>query len=222
MSAPGGARALLLRSFNAAVAAADPLEMLSAFLPTADEIANIGRTVVVGAGKAAASMALAVERHWPAQAQLDGLVVTRYAHGAPCQRVRVVEAGHPVPDEAGERAAAEILALASSLREQDLLLVLVSGGGSSLLSLPVDAVPIADLKAVTRAMLASGAPIQDMNVVRKHLSRIQGGRLAQATRARVLALVVSDVAGDDLSAIASGPCAPDPSTYRDAIDVLAR
>jgi glycerate 2-kinase len=222
LSAPGGARALLLRSFNAAVAAADPLQMLSAFLPPAHEIAAIGRTVVVGAGKAAASMALAVERHWPAQAPLDGLVVTRYAHGAPCQRVRVVEAGHPVPDEAGERAAAEILALASSLRGEDLLLVLVSGGGSSLLSLPVDAVPIADLKAVTRAMLASGAPIQDMNVVRKHLSRIQGGRLAQATRARVLALVVSDVAGDDLSAIASGPCAPDPSTYRDAIDVLAR
>ena len=216
------ARALLLASFDAAVAAADPLKTLANFLPAASEIARLRRTVVVGAGKAAASMALAVERHWPADASLGGLVVTRYAHGAPCQRVRVIEAGHPVPDEAGERAAAEILSLASSLGEDDLLLVLVSGGGSSLLSLPVEAVPIADLKAVTRGLLASGAPIQEMNVVRKHLSRIQGGRLAQATRARVLALVVSDVAGDDLSAIASGPCAPDPSTYRDAIDILAR
>ncbi len=216
------ARALLLESFAAAVAAADPLKTLSVFLPSPPDIAGFGRTVVVGAGKAAASMALAVERHWPAGAPLEGIVITRYAHGAPCERVRVIEAGHPVPDEAGEAATAEVLALASSLRAEDLLLVLVSGGGSSLLSLPVASVPIADLKAVTRSMLASGAPIQEMNVVRKHLSRIQGGRLAQATRARVLALVVSDVAGDDLSAIASGPCAPDPSTYRDAIEVLAR
>ena len=165
---------------------------------------------------------MAVERHWPAQAALDGLVVTRYAHGMPCSRIRVIEAGHPVPDEAGERAAADILSRAAALDSRDLLLVLVSGGGSSLLSLPVDAVPMADLKAVTRALLASGAPIQEMNVVRKHLSRIQGGRLAQATAARVLALVVSDVAGDDLSAIASGPCAADPSSYRDALDILAR
>lgn len=215
-------RALLVRSFRAAVAAADPLEVLAAHLPDAGAIVRHRKTLVVGAGKAAASMAMAVERHWPAQAPLEGLVVTRYAHGMPCERIRVVEAGHPVPDEAGERAAAEILASAAQLQDDDLLIVLVSGGGSSLLSLPVDAVPMADLKAVTRALLASGAPIQEMNVVRKHLSRIQGGRLAQATRARVLALVVSDVAGDDLSAIASGPCAPDPSTYRDALDVLAR
>jgi len=215
-------RALLVRSFRAAVAAADPLEVLAAHLPDAGAIARHRKTLVVGAGKAAASMAMAVERHWPAQAPLEGLVVTRYAHGMPCERIRVIEAGHPVPDEAGERAAAEILACAAQLHEDDLLIVLVSGGGSSLLSLPVDAVPMADLKAVTRALLASGAPIQEMNVVRKHLSRIQGGRLAQTTRARVLALVVSDVAGDELSAIASGPCAPDPSTYRDALDVLAR
>jgi hydroxypyruvate reductase len=215
-------RDLLLRSLRAAVAAADPLEVLAAHLPSIEEIGSYRRTLVVGAGKAAASMAMAVERHWPAQAQLDGLVVTRYAHGLPCSRIRVIEAGHPVPDEAGERAAADILAAASALGAQDLLLVLVSGGGSSLLSLPVDTVPMADLKAVTRALLASGAPIQEMNVVRKHLSRIQGGRLAQATAARVLALVVSDVAGDDLSAIASGPCAADPSSYRDALDILER
>jgi len=213
------ARRLLVESFEAAVAAADPLRTVAAHLPPPPVS---GRTRVVGAGKAAASMARAVEIAWPADAPLDGLVITRYAHGLPTSRVRVLEAGHPVPDESGERAAAEILASATALGPDDLLLALVSGGGSSLLSLPVQAVPMADLKAVTRAMLASGAPIQEMNVVRKHLSRIQGGRLAQATRATVHALVISDVAGDDVSAIASGPCAADPSTYADALDVLAR
>lgn len=196
--------------------------MLAAFLPDAATIAGYRNTLVVGAGKAAAGMAAAVEAHWPQEAPLEGLVITRYAHGLPCGRIRVVEAGHPVPDEAGERAAAEILARAARLGEDDLLLVLVSGGGSSLLSLPVDAVTQADLRAVTRSLLASGAPIEQMNVVRKHLSRIQGGRLAQATRAKVLALVISDVAGDDLSAIASGPCSPDPSTYADALEILRR
>ncbi|MCM5570796.1 glycerate kinase [Burkholderiaceae bacterium FT117] len=215
-------RELLLESFRAAVDAADPLKTLSGFLPVPNEIRKFRRTLVVGAGKAAASMARAVDDHWPGDAPLEGLVITRYAHGMPCRRLQVIEAGHPVPDEAGERAAADILRRAGELGPDDLLLVLVSGGGSSLLSLPVDAVPMADLKAVTRSLLASGAPIQEMNVVRKHLSRIQGGRLAQATRASVLALVISDVAGDDLSAIASGPCAPDPSTYADALDVLAR
>ncbi len=215
-------RSLLLDSFRAAVASADPLLVLGGHLPDPAAIARFRRTLVVGAGKAAASMAMAVERHWPADAPLEGLVVTRYGHGLPCQRVRVIEAGHPVPDEAGERAAAEILERATALDEADLLLVLVSGGGSSLLSLPVAQVPITDLKAVTRGLLASGAPIEEINVVRKHLSLIQGGRLAQATRARVLALIVSDVAGDDPSAIASGPCSPDPSTHADALDVLAR
>lgn len=213
-----GSRALLRASFDAAVAAADPLRIVAAHLPAPPR----GRTVVVGAGKAAASMARAVELAWPASAPLGGLVVTRYAHGLPTERLQVVEAGHPVPDAAGESAAAEILALAAGLGPDDLLLALVSGGASSLLSLPAGGVPMADLKAVTRALLASGAPIQDMNVVRKHLSRIQGGRLAAATRARVCALVISDVAGDDLSAIGSGPCSPDPSTFADAIDVLAR
>ncbi|HRO58323.1 MAG TPA: glycerate kinase [Burkholderiaceae bacterium] len=215
-------RELLLASFRAAVAAADPAKVLAAFLPDATGIRRYRRTLVVGAGKAAASMASAVEAHWPADAPLEGLVVTRYAHGMPCRRIEVIEAGHPVPDEAGETAAATILERASALGEDDLLLALVSGGGSSLLSLPVESVPMADLKAVTRALLASGAPIQEMNIVRKHLSRIQGGRLAQQTRARVLALVISDVAGDELSAIASGPCSPDPSSYVDALDVLRR
>jgi hydroxypyruvate reductase len=177
---------------------------------------------VVGAGKAAASMARAVELAWPHSDRLSGRVITRYEHGLPTERIDVIEAGHPVPDEAGEQAAASILGDAATLNGDDLLLVLVSGGGSSLLSLPVAGVSMADLKSLTRQLLASGAPIQDMNLVRKHLSRIQGGRLAQATRARVCALVISDVAGDDVSAIASGPCAPDPTTYRQAIEVMAR
>ena len=214
--------ALLRASFSAAVAAADPARVLPAYLPDRQQLSRVGRTLVVGAGKAAASMALAVESHWPAECALSGLMVTRYGHGAPCTRIEVIEAGHPVPDEAGERAAQRILAEARALGPDDLLLVLVSGGGSSLLSLPVAEVPMADLKSVTRQLLASGAPIQDINVVRKHLSQIQGGRLAQATRARVIALVISDVAGDDLSSIASGPCAPDPSTYGDALSVLAQ
>ena len=211
-------RELLLGSFQAALAAADPLRIVPQHLPSPPR----GRTVVVGAGKAAASMALAVERNWPRDSPLEGVVITRHGHGLPTTRVRVVEAGHPVPDEHGERAAAEILALASSLSADDLLLVLVSGGGSSLLALPVEGVPMADLKAVTRSLLASGAPIQEMNTVRKHLSRIQGGRLAAATRARVHALVISDVTGDDPTHIASGPCVADPTTFADAVEILQR
>jgi len=177
---------------------------------------------VVGAGKAAAAMAVAVENHWPASSPLEGLVITRYGHGLPTARIRVIEAGHPVPDESGEAAARDILALAASLGEDDLLLALISGGGSSLLALPAPGVPMEDLKALTRSLLASGAPIQDMNTVRKHLSAIQGGQLAAATRARVIALIISDVTGDDPTHIASGPCAPDLTTYGDAIEILAR
>jgi len=209
---------LLLGSFRAALAAADPLAIVPAQLPPPPK----GRTLVVGAGKASAAMAAAVERHWPAAAALEGLVITRYGHGVPCTRIRVVEAGHPVPDESGEQAAREILAAASRLGPDDLLLALVSGGGSSLLSAPVEGVSMADLKAMTRELLACGAAIQEMNTVRKHLSVIQGGRLAAASRAPVLALVISDVTGDDPTHIGSGPCAPDSTTYRDALDILAR
>jgi glycerate 2-kinase len=212
--------ALLRASFDAAVAAADPLRIVGAHLPAAPK----GRVVVVGAGKAAASMAVAVERAWPG-VPLDGLVITRYGHGLPTEHIRVIEAGHPVPDEAGEVAAREILQQAAQLGEGDLLVVLVSGGGSSLLSLPVAAVSMAELKEVTRALLASGAPIEQMNVVRKHLSQIAGGWLAAVAAGRgaeVLALIVSDVTGDAPTDIASGPCAPDPSTYVDARAVLER
>ncbi|MEY4208298.1 MAG: putative hydroxypyruvate reductase [Pseudomonadota bacterium] len=211
-------RRLLTDSFHAAVAAADPLKIVASHLPSPPK----GRTLVIGAGKAAASMARAVELAWPASAPIEGLVVTRYAHGMPTDHIQVMEAGHPVPDGAGEAAAAEILEQVSRLTADDLLIALVSGGGSSLLSLPVETVSMADLKAVTNALLRSGAPITEMNIVRKHLSRIQGGRLAAACRAPILTLVISDVTGDDPSAIASGPTCADPSTYRDALDVISR
>jgi glycerate 2-kinase len=212
---------LLTESFKAAVAAADPLQIVGDHLPQPPQ-GKGGRTLVVGAGKAAASMALAVEQRWPAGAPLDGVVVTRYRHGLLTNRITVIEAGHPVPDEAGEQAAQEIMKRVKTLTRDDLLLVLVSGGGSSLLSLPAGEVTMTELKATTQALLRSGAPIQDMNTVRKHLSAIQGGRLAAACRAPVLALVVSDVTGDDPTHIASGPCAPDPTTYQDALDILQR
>src|SRR5947207_395001 len=158
-------RELLEESFRAAVAAADPLRILGSHLPEPPR----GRTFVAAAGKAAASMALAVEQGWPASAPLDGIAVTRYQHGLATGRIRVVEAGHPVPDEAGEAAAREILARVRQLGKEDLLLALLSGGGSSLLSLPAGDVPIVELKKVTSQLLKSGAAIQEMNTVRKHL-----------------------------------------------------
>ena len=209
-------RALLEESFRAAVAAADPLKILPKHLPRPPR----GRTFVAAAGKAAASMAVAVEQHWPAE--LSGVAITRYGHGLPTKRIRVVEAGHPVPDEAGEAAAREILAGVTTLGEDDLLLALLSGGGSSLLSLPAPGVTMAQLKALTRELLRCGASIQEINTVRKHLSAVHGGRLAAASRAPVVALIVSDVTGDDPTHIASGPCAPDPTTIDDARAVLAR
>lgn len=211
-------RDLLLGSFHAALAAADPLKIVPRHLPQPPK----GRTLVIGAGKAAASMALAVEQNWPAEAPLDGLVVTRYQHGLLTNRITVIEAGHPVPDESGEKAAHEILRRVKTLTKDDLLLALVSGGGSSLLSLPVEGIAMAELKYITKQLLTCGAPIQDMNAVRKHLSAVQGGRLAAACRAPVVALVISDVTGDDPTHIASGPCAPDPTTYQDALDILTR
>ena len=215
------ARQLLLGSFRAALAAADPLKIVGSHLPK-PPLPPRGKTLVVGAGKAAASMALAVEQHWPANAPLDGLVITRYQHGLLTNRITVIEAGHPVPDESGEKAAQEILRRVKVLTPNDLLLVLVSGGGSSLLTLPAEGIAMEDIKFLTKQLLTSGTPIQEMNIVRKHLSAIQGGRLAAACRASVTALVISDVTGDDPTHIASGPCAPDPSTYRDALDVISR
>ena len=209
-------RALLEASFRAAVAAADPLQIVAQHLPRPPK----GRTFIAAAGKAAASMAAAAEQQW--RSELSGIAITRYGHGMPTKRIRVVEAGHPVPDKAGETAAREILAEVQKLGPDDLLLALLSGGGSSLLSLPAADVPMADLKKVTQQLLKSGAAIQEMNTVRKHLSAIHGGRLAAASKAPVVALIISDVTGDDPTHIASGPCAPDPTTYADAREILAR
>lgn len=217
------AHELLLESFHIAVAAADPLKIVPAYLPSGASLAK-GKTLVIGAGKAAASMAKAVEDNWPSGAPLEGLVITRYGHGLPTKKIRVIEAGHPVPDEAGERAAQEILTRVQALLPGDRLLALVSGGGSSLLAQPVDGLSMSDLKAITTFLLMCGATIQEINTVRKHLSRVQGGRLAQVAVERgadVAALIISDVTGDDPTHIASGPTAPDPTTYADALALLA-
>jgi glycerate 2-kinase len=210
-------RVLMRSLFDAAVAAADPSLIVPEHLPEPPK----GRTIVVGAGKAAAAMAAAVEKHW--LGSLAGLVVTRVGHGAATKRIRVVEAGHPNPDSSGMAAASEILSMVHGLTRDDLVLGLISGGGSALLSLPAGEVTLADKQGITRALLKSGARIDEMNAVRKHLSAIKGGRLALAAApARVVTLIISDVPGDDLSVIASGPTVADSSTLADARGVLAR
>ncbi len=211
---------LLHSLFQAAVAAAAPALCVPPKLPPPPK----GRTVVVGGGKAAAAMALAVEAHWPQDRVLSGLVVTRYLHGVgDLTRIAVVEAAHPVPDEAGQRAAARMLEMVRGLTPDDLVLCLMSGGASSLLALPADGLSLADKQQVNRALLRSGADIGEMNTVRKHLSAIKGGRLAQAAfPARVVTLVISDVPGDDPSIIGSGPTVADASTGGQAWAVLAR
>ena len=212
-------RELLLESFRAAVAAADPARILPPHLPAPPR----GRTLVVGGGKAAASMAAAVETHWPADAPLSGLVVTRYQHGLPTRRIEVVEASHPLPDGRGEGPALRMLEMAGQLGPDDLLLALISGGGSSLLATPVEGGSLKELRQVTKALLNAGAAIHDINTVRKHLTRLSGGRLSQAAHgAQTLALIISDVVGDDPTHISSGPCAPDPSTSADALERLQR
>ena len=213
-----GMRELLLAAFQAGLAAVDPMALVPSHLPAPPR----GRTLIVGGGKAAAAMASAVEDNWPRAAPLAGLVVTRYQHGLPTRRIEVIEASHPLPDGRGAEAAKRMLDEVQRLTPDDLLLVLLSGGGSSLLALPVDGVTLKELRAVTKALLACGAPIQDINTVRKHLTRFSGGQLAALSPAPVKALIISDVVGDDPTHIASGPCAPDPSSYADALAVLAR
>lgn len=211
--------ALLQTMFAAARNAADPAHCVAPHLPPVPK----GRTVVVGAGKAAASMARAVELAWPADASLEGLVVTRYGHDVPCDRITVVEASHPVPDSAGEKAAALILQKVKGLGPDDLVLCLISGGGSALLSLPADGLTLADKQAVNRALLSCGANIAEMNCLRKHLSAIKGGRLAAAAApAPMVSLLISDVPGDDPAVIASGPTVPDPTTFADAQAVIEK
>jgi hydroxypyruvate reductase len=210
-------RGLLRAMFDAAIDAARPERIVPPHLPEPPK----GRTIVLGAGKASAAMARAVEEHWPGP--LEGLVVTRYGHAVPCSKIEIVEAAHPVPDAAGSTAAERILKLAQSAGPDDLVLCLISGGGSALLALPAPGLTLEDKQAVNRALLASGADIGQMNIVRKHLSAIKGGRLAAAAHpAKVVSLLISDVPGDDPAAIASGPTVADPSTFADARAVLKR
>ena len=213
-------QALLRGMFDAAIASAQPALCLPPHLPSVESV-GAGRLIVVGAGKASAAMARAVEDHWTGP--LSGLVVTRYGYGVPCERIEIVEASHPVPDAAGLRAAQRMLEVVQGLKPEDLVLCLISGGGSSLLPLPSPGLTLEDKQTVSRALLASGASIREMNCVRRHLSAIKGGRLAAACHpVRVLTLTISDVPGDDPIDIASGPTVVDPTTCQDALDIIRR
>jgi hydroxypyruvate reductase len=204
--------------YTSAVDAVTAEKCLPAHLPPPPEG---GRTMVVGAGKAAAAMARVVEDRWPHK--ISGLVVTRYGHGADCSRIEVVEAAHPVPDEAGRRAAYRMIDMVQGLTESDLVLCLISGGGSALLTMPAKGITLAQKQGINRVLLKSGATISEINCVRKHLSAIKGGRLALACApARVVTLLISDVPGDDPEIVASGPTLPDPSTCAEALAILRK
>jgi hydroxypyruvate reductase len=217
-------QALLFSLFQAAVERAQPSSVLPPHLPPPP----VGRTVVIGAGKAAAAMAQAVEASWPAEAMLSGCVVTRYGHVPPRPpgiraRIEILEAAHPVPDSAGLTASVKMLEALSSLTADDLVLCLMSGGASSLLTLPAAGLDFEVKQRISRELLLCGAPIEEMNCVRKHLSAIKGGRLAIACApAQLVTLAISDVPGDDLGVIGSGPTVPDPTTCNDALDILDR
>jgi hydroxypyruvate reductase len=210
-------RALLRRMFDASIAAAQPSHCIPPHLPKAPK----GRLIVLGAGKASAAMARAVEEHWPGE--LSGLVVTRYGYAVPCTRIEIVEASHPVPDAAGLAAAQRIRDIAIAAGPDDTVLCLISGGGSSLLALPAPGITLEDKQAVNRALLKSGATISEMNCVRRHLSDIKGGRLAAlAHPAKVVTLLISDVPGDVAADIASGPTVADETTCADALAIIRR
>ena len=210
-------RELLRRMFDAAINAAQPAHCIPPHLPTMPR----GRLLVVGAGKASAAMARAFEEHWPDE--LSGLVVTRYGYGVPCDHIEIVEAAHPVPDAAGLAAARRVLDMVRGLSADDLVLCLISGGGSSLLALPIEGLTLEDKQAVNRALLKSGASISEMNCVRRHLSAIKGGRLAAACHpAKVVTLLISDVPGDNPMDVASGPTVADPTTCADALAIIKR
>ena len=214
---PEATRVFLRSMFDAAVAAAMPRQCVPQNLPAKPK----GRTIVVGAGKASAAMAQALEDSW--DGPVGGLIVTRYGHGVPCKHIEIVEAAHPVPDDAGTKAARRMLSMVRGLSTDDLVVALISGGGSALLSLPAEGITAEEKRSVNRALLKSGAPISEMNCVRKHLSAIKGGRLAAAAYpARVVSLVISDVPGDDLAAVASGPTVADPTTFSYARAIIAK
>ncbi|WP_372701346.1 glycerate kinase [Castellaniella sp.] len=217
MHADTDPRSVLRRLFTAAVQSAQPAHVLAAHLPEPPR----GRTIVIGAGKASAAMAQALEAVWPGP--LEGTVVTRYGHAVPCRHIRILEAAHPVPDAAGQQAARQLFDQVRGLGPDDLVISLISGGGSALLPLPGAGITLADKQAISKALLRSGANIREMNCVRRHLSAIKGGRLAAACApARVLNLLISDVPGDRPEDIASGPTVADPSTCADALGIVQR
>ncbi|ENT11533.1 MULTISPECIES: glycerate kinase type-2 family protein [Brucella] len=221
MSAIADPKKFLTSLFDAAVAAADPELVIRANLPEKPK----GRTIVIGAGKGSAQMAAAFERAWAEKhdAPLEGVVVTRYGYGAPCERIRIIEAAHPVPDGAGLAASRRLFNAVSGLSEDDLVVALISGGGSALLPSPPEGMTLEDEIAVNKALLASGAPISAMNAVRKHLSTIKGGRLAAAAHpAKVFSLVVSDIPGDNPAFVASGPTVPDETSRDEALKIIER
>jgi hydroxypyruvate reductase len=210
-------RVFLRSLFESAVTAADPHRVLPSFLPAVPR----GRTVVVGAGKAAGAMAQALEQHWTGA--LEGVVVTRYGHKVPTRFIEVLEAAHPVPDEAGQRASQRILEAVQGLTADDLVICLISGGGSALLAAPAPGLTLADKQTMNRSLLRSGATITEMNCVRKHLSSLKGGRLALACYpAQVVTLLISDVPGDDPTVIASGPTVADPTTFAEACAIVEK
>ena len=221
MTAIADPKKFLTSLFDAAVAAADPELVIRANLPAKPK----GRTIVIGAGKGSAQMAAAFERAWAEKndAPLEGVVVTRYGYGAPCERIEIIEAAHPVPDEAGLQASKRLFDAVSNLTEDDLVVALVSGGGSALLPSPPEGLTLEDEIAVNKVLLASGAPISAMNAVRKHLSTIKGGRLAAAAHpAKVFSLVVSDIPGDNPAFVASGPTVPDETNRDEALKIIER
>jgi glycerate 2-kinase len=214
---PEATRKFLRSMFDAAVAAAMPQQCVPQNLPAKPE----GRTLVVGTGKASAAMAQVFEKAW--NGPVEGLIVTRYGHAVPCKQIEIVEAAHPVPDDAGTKGARRMLSMVRGLSADDLVVALISGGGSALLSLPAEGISAEEKRAVNRALLKCGAPISEMNCVRKHLSAIKGGRLAAAAYpARVESLVISDVPGDDLAAVGSGPTVADPTTFAQARAIIAK
>jgi len=210
-------RKKLLQLMDAALKAADPAVQIPRNLPTKPK----GKTIVIGAGKASANMARAFEQAW--DGDMTGLVVTRYGHAVPCEKIEIVEASHPVPDAAGQKAAQRILDIVKSAGPDDLVVCMISGGGSALLALPGPGLTLEDKQAISKSLLHSGATISEMNCVRKHLSAIKGGRLAAACApARMVTYLVSDVPGDDPAIIASGPTVADPTTGQDALDIIRR
>lgn len=214
---PEATRKFLRSMFDAAVAAAMPQQCVPQNLPAKPK----GRTIVVGTGKASAAMAQVFEQAW--NGPVEGLIVTRYGHAVPCKQIEIIEAAHPVPDDAGTKGAKRMLAMVKGLSPDDLVVALISGGGSALLSLPAEGISAEEKRSVNRALLKSGAPISEMNCVRKHLSAIKGGRLAAAAYpARVVSLVISDVPGDDLAAVGSGPTVADPTTFAQARAIIAK